>query len=193
MRITENEMQFVLSIIKSPERVYNANSIAKHLNISAMGALKIARKLEKQGILNSKELGRAKFYSLDLKSEYARQYVKFLFQREAEQTHSYVKRWVIELKKVRHAEAIILFGSVLRKHEGAKDIDALFITNQKEFSKLKKEIVDINLLNDKKIHSIYQNKEDIINNIKKEDPVILNAIKGIVVRGEDFLLGILIK
>ena len=45
--ITNNEMLFVLSIFKSPEKEYNANNMAKHLGISPMGALKIAKRLEK--------------------------------------------------------------------------------------------------------------------------------------------------
>jgi DNA-binding MarR family transcriptional regulator len=58
--ITKNEMLFVLNIFKSPEKEYNANNMAEHLGISSMGALKIARRLEEENILISRQIGKAK-------------------------------------------------------------------------------------------------------------------------------------
>ena len=186
--ITNKEMLFVLTIFKSPEVEYNAHNIAKRIGISSMGALKIAKKLEKENILTSRKLGKAKFYNLNFDNEYAIQYVKFLLKREAEQAHFYVKRWLSQLKKIKSANIVILFGSVLNKHKEARDIDVLLITNKKMFHKLKKEIESVNLINIKKLHPIYQTKEDFKKNIKREDKVILNAIKGIIVFGEDTVI-----
>lgn len=191
--ITNKEMLFVLTIIKSPEVEYNANSIAKHIGISSMGALKIAKRLEKENILIARKLGKAKFYRLNFNNDYVRQYIKFLFKREAEQSAPYVKVWISEIKKIKKADAAILFGSVLRKHKEAKDIDVALVTDKKRFSKLKKEIEDINLINVKRLHPIYQTKEDFKKNIKKGDKALLNAIKGIVVFGEDKIISLLEK
>src|SRR3990167_5477294 len=94
--ISDNEMKFVLVVLKSPEMQYNANSISKVINISPMGALKIAKKLERQGILRSKVLGRTIFYSIKLDTSYVQKYLGFLLNREAEFASPYVKRWVNE-------------------------------------------------------------------------------------------------
>ena len=59
--ITNNEIQILLKIVKSPEIDYNANSIAKEIKITSMGALKILKRLEKENILKSKKIGKA-FY-----------------------------------------------------------------------------------------------------------------------------------
>lgn len=191
--ITNNEMVFVLSIFKSPEAEYNANSIAKHIGISSMGALKIAKRLEKENIILSRNLGKAIFYKLNFNNDYVKQYTKFLLKREAEQTATYVKVWVSEIKKIKSADAAILFGSVLRKQKEAKDIDVLLIVDKKRFSKLRKEVEDINLINIKRLHPIYQSKEDFKKNIKKEDKPLLSAIKGIIVFGEDLIINLLKK
>lgn len=191
MDITENEMGLVLLIFKSPETEYNASSIAKKLGISPMGALKIAKRLEKDSIITSKKKGQARFYRINLNNEYTKQYVKFLLKRESEQSPNYVKRWVNDLKNIKNADCIILFGSLLKKGKEAGDIDALFITDNKRFSKLKKEIEEINSINIKRLHAMYQTKEDVKNNIKKEDRPLLNALKGIVVFGEDTLMEVL--
>lgn len=191
--ITNNEMHFVLSIFKNPESEYNANSISKLIGLSSMGSLKIAKRLEKESILVSRELGKAKFYRLNVSNEYVREYVKFLLKREAEQAHPYVKVWIRELKKLESADAAILFGSVLRKYREAGDIDAVLITDEKRFAKLKREVEEVNNINVKKLHPVYQSKEDFSRNIKKGDKVLLNALKGIVVFGEDLLFDLLRK
>ena len=191
--ITNNEMIFVLSIFKSPEVEYNANSISKKMGISSMGALKIAKRLEKENIIKSKKLGKAKFYNLNLHNDYVRQYVKFLLKREAEHAHPYIKVWIKDIEKIKSADAAILFGSVLRKQKEAKDIDVVLIINKKGYHKSKKEIEDIDLLNTKKIHPMYQTKDDFKKNIKKGDKPLLSAIKGIAVFGEDLIIKLLEK
>lgn len=191
--ITNNEMIFMLSVLKSPELDYNANSIAKRIGISSMGALKIAKRLEKEKIVIAKELGKAKFYRLNFENDYVKQYIKFLLKRESEQTPPYVKVWISEIRNIKNADVAILFGSVIRKQREAKDIDVVFITDKKRFSKLRKEIEDINSINVKRIHPMYQTKGDFRKNIEKEDKPLLSAIKGIVVFGEDLIIELLEK
>ncbi|MBS3132046.1 winged helix-turn-helix transcriptional regulator [Candidatus Woesearchaeota archaeon] len=188
-QITDNEMGFVLSIFKSPEKEYNASSIARKMGLSRMGALKIARRLEKEGIISSKEMGKAKFYSLNLSSDYVRQYVLFLLKRECEQAEPYAKVWVEDIRKLKSAEAAILFGSVLRKGRHANDIDVLFlIKDAEQYKDLVKEINDMNMLHTKRMHPMFQAREDFKNNIKKGDKPLLNAIKGIAVLGEEKIM-----
>lgn len=191
--ITKNELVFVLTVLKAPEIEFNANSISKKLGISSMGALKIAKRLESENILLPKMLGNAVFYKLNLDNDYVVQYVKLALKREAEQAHSYVKVWISEIRKIKNADCAVIFGSVLKKYKEANDVDVLLLTDKNRFAKLKKEIENLNLINVKSIHPIYQTKEDLINNIKKKDAVIFNAIKGIVVFGEDLLIKILAK
>jgi DNA-binding Lrp family transcriptional regulator len=190
--ITKNEMFFVLNIFKSPEKDYNANNMAKYLNISSMGALKIAKRLEKEGILKSKQIGKSRIYKLNMKNEFAKEYVKFLLKREVEQAPAYVKVWINELRKLKNADIGILFGSILRKSD-INDIDVLLVTNQKKFSKLKKEVENINIININKLHPMYQSNNDIRSNIKGEDKALLSAIKGIIAFGEDKFIHLLEK
>lgn len=187
----DSEMKFILTLLKSPEMEYNSNNIAGAVGISAVGVLKIARKLEKENILTSRKIGKANIYRVNLDSDYARQYIKYLLKREAEKAPPYVRVWIKELKKIKSSDGVILFGSVLRKGEEARDIDALVIVNQKSFKKVKKEIEEINFINLKKVHPIYQTKEDIERHIKKRQAVVLSALKGMFIFGEDLFLEVL--
>ncbi|MBS3122544.1 hypothetical protein J4434_06705 [Candidatus Woesearchaeota archaeon] len=189
--ITNYEMKFALLILRSPEKDYNANNISKELGITPMGALKIAKKLEKENILTSKQLGKATFYKFNFKSDYAKDFAKLLLKRELLYADSFTKMWASQLQNIKNADLVLLFGSVLTKKQKANDIDVLLVTNQKKFNKLKKEIGELNEMNVKHIHPIYQSINDLKKNIKKNDKVVLNAIKGILIKREDRFLEVL--
>ena len=180
--ITKAEIKAVLTILKSPEIEYNANNLAKAINLTSMGTLKILKRLENEEILKSRKVGKANIYKINI-NPYSTKYLSTLLERQANHQNPKIKRWITELKPLK-ANLIILFGSILIK-PNPNDIDVLLITSQKGFSSLKKQIKEINQLNIKKIHPLYQTKEDLINNIKKEHPPILQAIKGIIVKGEE--------
>ncbi|MBI2112536.1 hypothetical protein HYT52_03310 [Candidatus Woesearchaeota archaeon] len=182
--ITPAEMNVVLTLVKSPEVVYNANSLSKVIGITSMGTLKILKRLEQEQIVKSRKIGKAVTYKVNVEDPYARKYLSLIFGREAQCANTLVKRWINELRKITKADVIFLFGSVLEKMN-PNDIDALFVTDQKRFPKLQQEIKELNELNIKKIHPLFQTYEDIIKNIRKKDKPLLNAIKGILIFGED--------
>ena len=187
--ITKAEMNVVLTIVKSPEVIYNANNLSKVVGITPMGALKILKRLGQESVVKSKKIGRAIVYRLNIEDAYARKYLSLILVREAQHANPIVKRWITEAKKIKNAEVIVLFGSVLEKIN-PNDIDVLLITDQKRFSKLQQEIKELNEINIKKIHPMYQTYDDIIRNIKKRDKPLLNAIKGIVIIGEEKFPGV---
>jgi len=185
--ITKAEMRVMLTLVKSPEVIYNANSLSKVIGITSMGTLKILRRLEQESLVKPKKIGKAITYKINIEEPYTHKYVSLILVREAQYASPQVKRWINEVKKIKNADVIVLFGSVLEK-SNPNDIDVLLVTNQKQFPRLQKEIEELNEINIKKIHPIYQTYNDIINNIKKRDKPVLNAIKGIVALGEDKFL-----
>ena len=182
--LTKNEMNFILKIFKNPKKEYNARNIATALDLSHTGALKIAKNLEKDEILISKRIGNAIIYRLDKNSEYVKNYVAFLLQKELRDVKPYVKRWITELKQVVNADVIMLFGSVLTNREKSNDIDVLFLTDNKRIKLLEKEIKELNQVNIKKIHPLYQSEADFKDNLKKEDSALISALSGLVIKGE---------
>ncbi len=182
--ITKAEMEIILNIAKSPETDYNGNNITKVVGITPTGALKILKRLEKESVLKSKKIGKAVIYKINTEDSYARNHVALILAREKLYVQPRVKVWINELKKIKNADIIILFGSILRK-EDPKDIDVVFVTDQKRFKKLQEEVEERNKINIKRIHPLYQGLKDIVMNIKKRDKPLLSAIKGIIVIGEE--------
>ncbi|PIN77227.1 hypothetical protein COV15_02680 [Candidatus Woesearchaeota archaeon CG10_big_fil_rev_8_21_14_0_10_34_12] len=188
-----NKTRTVLEIAKSPEKEYNSNNISKVLGITAMGALKILKKLEKEGVLVSRKIGNISVYRVKRDSNYALKYLEFALIYEVEHSNPYVKRWISEIKKIKSEVIAIVFGSVLIKREMAGDIDILFVVKENKFNELIKKIKKINELSEKKIHPVYQSIGDLENNIEKRDKVILNAIKGVVASGYDKISKLLVE
>jgi len=193
--ITGNEMETLLLLLKDFDADYNANNLSKKLGITPMGALKILKKMERQKLLNAKQMGKAVFYKPDLDSNYTKtflEFLEFLLQKKAEETKSRVKRWVKELRTLQNnAEIGILFGSVLEK-ESYNDVDLLIVLKQSQNSKINLLINEIRRINIKRIHVIKQTKEDLKQNIKKGDKVVLNAIKnGMVFFGYEKIIKVI--
>lgn len=188
--ITKNEIRVILELFKNFSVDYNATSLSKRLDMTPMGALKILKKLESERILKSKKYGKAVFYKIDFENPYTKSYIAFLLQKESQQSNAKIKRWIKDIKKFENcAEIAILFGSVI-KNTDYKDVDILIIT--KEIKKIRKIEEEINKVTNKKLHIIKQTEEDLVDNIKKRDRIILNIINtGIVLFGHEKLVGVL--
>ena len=104
----DTKSKILLALLKDVNIKYNANSISKIIGITSMGALKILKDLEKKDIITSEKLGKAVFYSVNLKKDFTKDYLEFLLKSEAEDSSSYVKRWISEIRKI-EVEISILF------------------------------------------------------------------------------------
>ncbi len=176
-----NEIRSSLKLLKEPLADYNANSLSKNQGITAMGALKILKRLEKQNLLRSKKMGKAVFYKPNLADDYPKRFFELLLEKQAEESSPRVKKWVRELRKLSDkAQAAIMFGSVLEKQDHG-DVDVLLILEPSQNDVVEKALEELNQLNVKKIHAVKQTKEDLAQNIRKGDRVVLEALgKGII-------------
>jgi DNA-binding Lrp family transcriptional regulator len=188
----ENEEKILLLLLKDLFIEYNANNISKEIGITPMGSLKILKKLEKQGLLIGKKMGKSVFYKINLTKEYNKTLMGLLLQKEAESGISRVKRWINELNILDDsAEAGILFGSVLDK-EDYKDVDLMLILNKSQNKSIDKKIERIHDISTKKIHLIRQTENDLLSNLDKRDKVIIELIKkGVILFGYHKIIDLL--
>src|SRR3989338_941447 len=183
---TPLEKEIVLRLFKDFTVEYNASSVAKILNKTRAGAFKALHSLEQDSIVKGRNMGRARFYRINLEDEYARKNVETLLMEEAKN----YSRWKDELSQLFIlADIIILFGSVLKNEEKAKDIDLLIVLNWKNNGKLSQFIKEKNQLLIKKLHPVKQTKNDLRKNIIKRDKVVVNSIKeGVILHGYEKII-----
>ena len=192
--VTKKEMEAVLTLFKDFSTGYNANSLSKVLNITPMGSLKILKRLERQGVLDARQMGKAVFYRIAFNNDYARAYLRFILEKEAEQSVPRIRSWVEESRKFRGVASIgILFGSVLTKQD-FNDVDLLLVFEQRQAGKVSSLLKDISELSVKKIHLVRQTASDLESNMMKKDKVLLSALKrGVVLFGYDELIEVVAR
>ncbi len=190
--LSPNEMNVLLKIFKDFNSHHNANKLSKEMGLSAMGALKILKNLEKQNLIKYEMVGKAKIYKLNFSNNYAKEYVAFLLRKEAEDSKSRIKRWVAELRKLEPYSSIgIVFGSVL-KSDQHNDVDLLAVLKQSEVQEFNKKVDELNQINVKRIHPVKQTLQDLKNNLAKTDKIVLSAIReGVVLFGFDKIVEVI--
>lgn len=189
--LTLNEMKIVLKIFKNFNKNYNANNLSKKIGITSMGTLKILNKLHHRNILNLDRIGNAKIYSINFDNPYTKQYIRFLLIKEAEESLSRVKRWVLELRKLKkYSDIGLLFGSVIDSNK-YNDVDMLAVLEQNQLKEFNNQFDKLSNLTNKDIHLVKQSIKDIKTNFIKKDKVLLNILnKSIVLYGYDRLIGV---
>lgn len=184
MSLTEKEKEALLVLFKDFTTHYNANSLSKVLNISHVGCQKILKRLLKDNIVNAENIGKSIVYKPRLEDEYVCKLLAFLLVDEA---NSSFKRWKEEFKSLFKKDRIILlFGSTLKNDKAAKDIDIMIVIRKEEFKEVKKILNEKQAILPKKPHSIELTLQDLMNNLKKKDKIMMNIVKSaIILYGEN--------
>lgn len=185
--LTPKENEVLLALFKDFSKDYNANSISKRAGITPRGALKILQHLKKLNLVLSKPFGKAVFYKVNLDDYYTLRVMETLLMAESREK---APRWLSEFQELfKEVEIGLIFGSITRQPKEAKDIDLLLVFPQKKMKSVKNYIQEKNKILLKPIHPLMQSPEDIKNNLKKKDPVILSALStGYVLSGYEQLL-----
>lgn len=192
MALTPKECTTLLILFKDFSTHYNANTLAQKISITRAGALKILTHLKKLGLLADKKYGRSTFYKVNLTEPYAGSVMEMLLRGEAREI---VSRWIWEFQDFYPlAEIVVLFGSVVRNYEKANDIDLLLAVSQKQVPAVQNVLVKHRRISMKPIHLIWQSPKDLERNLKKPDPVLVNALRfGYILHGYNKLIDVVKK
>jgi|SRR3989338_8405497 len=182
MFLTVNEKN-VLRFLAVNVRDYSINEIARKCALTPNGAYKILKKLEHEGVIKPKKVANILSYKLDFSNVKTLKILELSFIPE--KLEGRIKHRAEDLELLKNITSIcIVFGSYMTEKKEPEDLDLLFVLEKEEFGSYKKTINKIKDITPVKIQDIIQNSKDLMENIKKEDPVILASInKGIVLWG----------
>ena len=188
MQTSKNEQKALSFLARHFAEKYNINQLAKRIGMTPAGALKLLRKLEREGAVKPQRLGNAIFYTLDFASDLARKKAELSLFEEIRLPYARVQ--AEDLKRLRpFALAAVLFGSVLEKGEKAKDIDALVVIEEGKYKPVQKALDELQRLKPKRIQLVLQTPEDLAQNLKKPDKVIMEIVRtGKVLWGHDVIV-----
>lgn len=175
------KQEILLRIFKNKQESYNSRSISKPIGISHAGAFKILKNLEKQNVVTSRLIGKARIYSINSNNPVALKEIELALAQEAEKH----KKWIEEFKEISNkSKFIVLFGSVLRNEKEARDVDILIIAEKSKHEEINKVIKDKNKILNKKIHQIIQTDDEFKKDTGENNKAMFEIIKGVVLFGQ---------
>jgi len=181
--LTHNEKKIALLLFKDFKNYYNSNSISKIIGISRVGAMKILKKFLKEKIVHSEKIGKSVIYKLNLHEDYVMKLIAYLLAEEATDFN----RWRDEFKKTFKGDRIIiLFGSIIRNEQVAKDIDVMVILKHENEKDVNAALKERQVFLSKKIHAIKLNQDEFLDGAKKKNKATIDIIKNsVILYGQD--------
>jgi len=181
--LTKLERKVLLILFKEFTTFYNANSISKVLGISHVGAQKIFKRLLKEKLLASKQIGKSITYKPRLDDDYASKLMAFLLADEANN----FKRWKEEFKRLFKKDRIIMmFGSAIKNYDKAGDIDIMIVLHKRDLKEVNRILKEKEDILPKPIHAIKLTHKDLLENIKKKNKAMIDIVKtAIIIHGQD--------
>ena len=180
--ITDNGKKALRLIFTDYLADYNSYNLKDKLGLSNAGSLKLLRSLHEKGFLMDRKMGNAIFYKANASNEYVLKLMELILM-ENESASPYVKGWMVELQAFSQlTDAILLFGSLLKKGKNAHDVDVCFILKDaKDYQKLQRKIDDLNKKGRLKVHPLYLTKNDLLEKLKQKDPPLIDMVRSCVV------------
>ncbi|MBU2638979.1 MAG: nucleotidyltransferase domain-containing protein [Nanoarchaeota archaeon] len=181
--LTSAERESLLLLFKDFTAFYNANSISKILNISHVGAQKLFKRLLKENLVISRQIGKSINYRLNFDEAYVSQLIAFLLADEA----NGFKRWKEEFKEIfQEGRIIMIYGSAIKNYASAHDIDIVVVMDKKDIKEINKFINKKEGMLPKKLHAIMATQQDLLENLKKRNKAIIDIVKNaVILYGQD--------
>ncbi|MBS3176403.1 hypothetical protein J4457_04150 [Candidatus Woesearchaeota archaeon] len=191
MILTANEKCVLRFLAVSITKEMSMNDVGRACGVSSGGAFKILTKLEKEGVLKAKSISNIKIYSLDFQNEKTARVLELALIPDSFEERVKLRMEDLKLLKTL-TEACILFGSYVTTKKKPGDLDVLFVLDRKNFGAYKQTLVKVQDITPVKIHDVVQTTLDLEQNLKKNDMIIIPALKnGIVLWGFDILVQVI--
>jgi hypothetical protein len=183
--LTENEARAADLLVRNFSERNSINRIGRMLKISPRGAYKVLKKLEKGGAIVPEKIGNAIYYRPNTADEPSKKLLEFVMSQNS--LNRYSQLIADDLKPLRQISyCCVLFGSVIDKGRDANDIDVLLVIDKNSYRSVRAALEKIKALKAKKIHEVVQTREDLLENVRKRDSVIIDIIrKGQVLWGAE--------
>lgn len=186
MVFTENERK-VLKFIGASGGNVSINDLSNQINISTGSAYKVLTKFEKEGVITAFPISNIVTYPFNFTNEKTKPVIELVYAPE--QLENKIKMRAYDLKPLKDTTQLcLLFGSYITSKQNPSDLDILFVIEKEKFVDYKKALTKVQLITPIKIQDVVQTKEDLIQNIRKQDPIIVEALKkGIALWGFELL------
>jgi DNA-binding Lrp family transcriptional regulator len=189
MVLTANEKRVLRFLAVS--RNHSMNDVGKACGVTSGGVSKMLSKFEKEGIVQATPVANIKTYKINFENEKTESVLTLAFLPHALSGRMQARAEDLKpLKRI--AKACVVFGSYPTPKENPGDMDILFVLDQKKYAEYKKSLAQVRELVPVKIQDVVQTSEDLKENLKKADPIVVVALKsGVVLWGVDTVIKVI--
>ncbi|MBI5002067.1 nucleotidyltransferase domain-containing protein [Candidatus Woesearchaeota archaeon] len=190
MLFTENERK-VLKIIGTSGGNLSINGLSNEVNISAGSAYKVLTKFEKEEIITPHPFSNIVTYQFNFENEKTKPLLQLVYTPD--KLEGKIKRRAEEFLALKKLTSLcIFFGSYITSKAKPSDLDVLFVIEKENYNTFKQALAKAQDITPVKIHDIVQTQSDLIQNLKKHDPIVVSAIQtGIVLWGYETLVQVI--
>lgn len=178
----------LLVVLKDLSTRHTITSLAKELKLTRAGMWKILKKLEHDNLITFKQVGVGKTSTGLIELNWDNILVEKMLALYLTEEALVHERWRVtfaELEKM--TDFLILYGSILHSPKEARDIDLLgIVSGSNRFIGIDSIVNKIQKTEMKKIHTIMFGREELSNELKKQNKAFIDALKkGIVLFGQE--------
>ena len=185
---TLNEKK-VLKFLMTSFSHHSINDIAKKCSLSPRGAHEILKNLEVLNITYPQEIGKIKSYKINFNNPLTLSYLEVALVDERI-NEGKIKVRINDFHEIKNiCKTAIIIGSYITGKKNPDDIDIVFVFDKDKFKDFRKALDKAKEFIPYKVHDIIQTPEDIVNNLKEQDKIIITAIReGVILWGYDFIV-----
>ena len=190
MILTTKEKR-VLRFLATSLQDFSINDLAKACKLAPSGAHKVLKKLEKEGVVKAKSIANILSYKLDFRGDNTESVLHMAFVPE--KLEGLMKLRAQDLKPLKEStQACIIFGSYTTEKQNPSDFDVLFVFEKANFELYKQTLAKAKDIIPIKVQDVIQTTYDLVQNLKKGDPVIIGVLRnGVVLWGFDVLVQVI--
>ena len=186
--VIKNSYEILQTLLKDISKRHTVTSLSKERDISRVGSWKLFKDLEKENLILLNPIGSEKTSVLEVSLNWNNPLLEKTLALLLTEDALKQSKWRYNFKELEnHVDFLILFGSILHSPKEANDIDILsLVSNEESFVKIGKIITDIQITQNKKIHSINLTNKELKHEIKDKNKSYTEALKkGIVLFGQE--------
>lgn len=186
--LTQNQKRVLRFLATRLGKDQSINEVAKACSIAPNGAYKILAKLEREGVLKAKQVANIKSYTLNFEHEKTVRVLELALIPDT--LEGRIKARADDLQPLKPlTQACVLFGSYITAKQRPGDLDILFILERTNFEAYKQALAKVQDRVPVHVQDVVQTRNDIAQNLKKNDPVVIAALRhGVVLWGFDALV-----
>jgi len=178
--------KILIVLIKDFSAIHTATSLAQQLKMSRWGVWKIIKKLQQDGIIKLKPIGKGKTNTQTICLNWNSQLVEKMITLALAQEASACKRWSFTFADLEpEVDFLLLYGSILHSPLTARDVDIVCIAKEKKLSKINQLIFTLQQTQEKKIDSYLFTAKEFSQELQKQNRAFLDALRrGVILFGQ---------